>query len=121
MKLLTKEIANRLPPLYSTEDVPTDDKIVQLKFFHPCGRYTFYACEGSAIMPDGSQVPLKNADLKQAEDVIFFGYCLSPFGPGEDEWGNTSLRELESVRGPLGLGIERDLHFRPTKISEVVK
>jgi hypothetical protein len=26
---------------------------------------------------------------------------------------------LQSVRGPLGLGIERDLHFPPTRLSEV--
>lgn len=63
MKLLTKEIAKRLPPLYSTEEIDTEEKIAQVKFFHPCGRYTFFACEGNAIMPDGSEVPLKDADL----------------------------------------------------------
>ena len=29
------------------------------------------------------------------------------------ELGYVSLAEIESVKGPLGLGIERDLYFRP--------
>ena len=29
--------------------------------------------------------------------------------------GSVSLRELAAVRLPFGLGIERDLHWQPTK------
>ena len=34
---------------------------------------------------------------------------------GFPELGSVSLTELESVRGPLGLAIERDLHFTSMK------
>jgi hypothetical protein len=33
--------------------------------------------------------------------------------------GYFSLSDLASVKGPLGLGIERDLHFKPTRLSEI--
>jgi hypothetical protein len=101
MKLMTKEIAKSIPPLYETESVPTPDKILRVKFFDPCGRGTWYAVEF-----DG-------------EDR-FFGYAVSPLGPDCDEWGYFSLQELESVRNRFKLGIERDLHFMPAKFSEVV-
>ena len=31
MKLMTKEIIKRIPPLYSTEDVDAKDKIIHVK------------------------------------------------------------------------------------------
>ena len=37
----------------------------------------------------------------------------------EDELGYFSLLELESVHGPLGLSIERDLSFAPTLLSNI--
>ena len=45
-------------------------------------------------------------------DVILFGCC--DLGLGFQEFGNVSLRELETVRGKQGLPVERDLYFRPT-------
>ena len=30
-----------------------------------------------------------------------------------------ALNELQAVRGPLGLGIERDLHWTPRTLREV--
>lgn len=42
-----------------------------------------------------------------------FGLC--DLGQGFPELGYVSLAELQSVRGPLGLPIERDLHFVATK------
>lgn len=44
---------------------------------------------------------------------IAFGLC--DLGMGFPELGNVSLSEIESVEGPGGLRIERDLHFTPTK------
>jgi hypothetical protein len=38
----------------------------------------------------------------------------------EREWGYFALSELEAAKGPLGLPIERDLHFEPTPISQVL-
>jgi hypothetical protein len=37
----------------------------------------------------------------------------------EKELGYVSLSELEDVRGPMGLPIERDLHWRPKTLEEI--
>ena len=42
-----------------------------------------------------------------------FGLC--DLGQGFPELGYVSLHDLATVRGPLGLPIERDLHFRADK------
>jgi hypothetical protein len=42
-----------------------------------------------------------------------FGLC--DLGLGSPELGYVSLTELRSVKGPLGLSIERDLHFVASK------
>ena len=44
---------------------------------------------------------------------LAFGLC--DLGMGEPELGYVSLVELQSVRGKLGLPIERDLHFEADK------
>ena len=89
MELLPKEIEMVIPKLYTQEQV--DDPIVYLKFFDPSGSWTWFATEGER-QSDG--------------DFLFFGR-VDGF---ESEFGYFSLRELESVRGRLGLGIERDLN-----------
>ncbi len=101
MKLLTKEVLKKLPKLYATEETPAEEKLAVVKFFDPCGRGTWYGVEY-----DG-------------EDT-FFGYVVSPLGPDCDEWGYFSLAELASVKNRLGLGIERDLYWRPTPMSKVL-
>jgi len=45
MRLLTKEIANRLPKLYSTESIPIGEKVAVVKFFDPTGSWTWYGIE----------------------------------------------------------------------------
>ena len=94
MKLLTKALRKRLPPLYSQEDV--EDPLVVVKFFHPATDWTWYAIE------------FDGADL-------FFG-LVSGF---DVELGYFSLSELSSVKGRLGLGVERDLYFEPQRLSEI--
>lgn len=105
MKLLTKALQASLPPLYSGDNIPLEEKTAVAKFFDPCGRGTWFVFEGS---PEGN-------------DVVFFGYVVSPLGPDCDEMGNFSLNELQSVRNRFGLGIERDIHFTPTKMSEILR
>jgi hypothetical protein len=83
-----------LPPLYSQEH--EEDPLVICKFFTPDSNWTWYVLEFDR------------------EDV-FFGWVVG----FEHELGYFRLSELVSVRGPLGLSIERDLHFRPTKLSVV--
>jgi len=96
MMLLTKQLRQQLPPLYSQENV--EDPMVIGKFFTPDAQWTWYAIEF-----DGKD--------------LFFGYVVGLV----PELGYFSLRELEAVRGPLGLPIERDLWFTPCRLSEVQK
>lgn len=102
MKLLTQVLKKQIPPLYSTEDVPLGDKTVVAKFFTPWGSYTFYCIEGQ----------------EEDDDFIFWGIVT---GMAEDEFGYSSLKEMESVRGFGGLGIERDLYWTPTAIRDILK
>jgi hypothetical protein len=92
MDLLTDEIRNQLPPLYSTETTP--DPTAWVKFFTPDASWTWYATEF-----DG-------------EDT-FFGLIQGL----DEELGYFSLSELQTLRGPLGLTIERDISFKPTPLS----
>jgi hypothetical protein len=97
MKLLPEELRAQLPPLYAQEKIK--DPIVHLKFFTPWAGWTWFITEGSP----------------EDDDFIFFGYVIGQF----KEWGYSSLNELESIRGPGGLTIERDLHFKPKPVSEI--
>ena len=51
-------------------------------------------------------------ELDPEDEDIAFGLC--DLGMGCPELGSVRLSELESVRGPAGLRIERDRHFRST-------
>ncbi len=104
MKLLTKAIEAKLPALYTNEDKPKEETPIIVKFFDPTGRYTFYVTEG---------------EKREDGDWLFFGYVESAITPDFDELGYTTLSELESVKGKLGLGIERDLHYEGHTLDEV--
>ena len=96
MKLLTQEIRAQLPVLYATEKIASADKIAVCKFF--LGNWTWFVCEAGTG---------EDADL-------LFGFVIG----FEAEWGYFSMSELESVRGPHGLRMERDLHFKPCPMRE---
>ena len=97
-ELMPAEIAAALPALYATEHEP--DPLCHVKLFTPDANYTLWATE---------------FDPNQR---LLFGYVRN----GSDgELGYVSLDELESVRGPFGLPLERDLYFTPTRLSEVQK
>ena len=113
MKLLTKEIKDRIPPLYS-QDGKGDEAIVHAKFFTPDSNWTWLATEATAFLKDGSEAPLKDAKEEDIEDVHFFGLVRG----FSTELGHFSLREMESARGPLGLKIERDRHFEPQTLAK---
>ena len=97
MKLLTKQLEKRFKEIGSQEK--EKDPIVIAKFFNPTGAGTWYATE------------------YDHRDKIFFGY-VSLFGDYNDEWGSFSLQELEDLKLPMGLTIERDLHCGEKRISE---
>ena len=53
------------------------------------------------------------SELEPNERDIAFGLC--DLGLGFPELGYVSLSEITSVRGKLGLSVERDLYFKPSK------
>ncbi len=109
MELLPEELKTQLPPLYSQEK--EQDPMVICKFFHPLSPMSWYAIEGSPVDADG----FYDTD-KEKVDFLFFGWVHSDF----PEMGYFSLSEMEHINVG-GLGIERDLHFTPMKLSEVKK
>jgi hypothetical protein len=62
--------------------------------------------------PDGNATWLLT-ELNPDYEGLAFGLC--DLGLGEPELGYVSLTEFAELRGPLGLAIERDLHFAPTR------
>lgn len=117
MKLLTTDLRQILPPLYTQEK--TDDPVVYIKFFTPDNSWTWYATEGSYIDRHGTAMEYwdpQRSSLADAVDFLFFGYVMGQF----NEWGYFTLSELDSARGPLGLPIERDLYFQPGPFSQVI-
>jgi hypothetical protein len=95
--LLPSDIRPQLPDLYSGEELGLM-AMALVKFFSPESNWTWYASEY-----DG-------------ED-LFFG-LVSGF---EVELGYFSLSELQAVRGPWGLPIERDLHFEPKTLKALME
>ncbi len=86
--------AQELPALYATQNEV--DPIAHLKFFTPDSCWTWYCLE------------------YDPQQRLCFGLVVGH----EREVGYFSLDELETVRGPLGLPIERDLYWEPTRLSE---
>jgi hypothetical protein len=121
MKLITKEIARKIPLLYATEKIPTAEKKVPLKLFAPWNQWTWYIIEGAAMYESGDEiieVALGEADLTDPTllDVRFFGYVVGQ----ENELGYISLNELKAVRHFSGLKVERDLRWNPSTTLESV-
>ena len=96
--MLRDDLEAMLPPLYAQEALG-EDAIVSVHFFNPCGVGDWWITEGSA----------------EGDDFIMFGLC----DLGCPELGYVSLNEMQAVSGPLGLGIERDLHWTPKALREV--
>ena len=98
--LLPEWLAAEIPALYSQEGV--EDPLIRVKFFTPDSSWTWYVLEYSAVAPDGAE-----------------RLCFGLADGHEQELGYFSVAELERVRGPMGLRIERDLYFTPCPLSQV--
>jgi hypothetical protein len=81
--------------LYSQEN-KGGKAICYLKMFCPDSNFTFYATE---------------YDGKDTFFGLVDGHCK--------ELGYFSLKELENLRGPLGLPVERDMYFKPKPLEEI--
>lgn len=91
------DVLSTIPNLYGTEDVPIDRKTVVLHYF--VGGADWYIVE------------------LDPETGIAFGWAELLSGCGE--WGYVSLPELGEMLVESLLCVERDLHWRPTPVSEV--
>ena len=94
MELLTNKIIKKFEeyPLYSQEDKGMESEVV-VKYFNPCGTGTWLITE---------------AERQEDGDWLMFGYChISCW-----EWGYVLLSELQNLRLPFGLAIERDLYMK---------
>lgn len=92
MKMMTKAIESNIPAIGASEEIPIYARLAAVKFFTPWSNWTWYAFEGDKL-EDG--------------DWEFFGLVVG----NEKEYGYFRLSELEAVRGPAGLKIERDRGF----------
>lgn len=107
MKLITKALEERFEkyPLGSQDGLGGKAKVIA-KFFNPMGVGTWIITEGEKI---------ENGDYEM------FGYC----NLGDDEMaelGYVMLSELENIRLPFGLGIERDLYMpKDTELAAAIK
>ena len=88
MKLMTDEIRNKLPALYTHEHSQPPDVPVVVKYFNPYGAGTWYITEF-----DG-------------EDMMFGLCCIQ-----EPELRYVSLKELQTLRVFGRFTLERDLHW----------
>ena len=97
MKLMTKEIKEKATEQFAKgSDM---EQMVVAKFFDPMGSWRWF---------------LMNMD-KDGD------YCWGIVDGHAVEMGSFSMRELQSIQLPLGLGIERDTSFQPIQASELWK
>ena len=95
MKLMTKAIQEQAEKQY---DLGSDmEQMVVAKFFDAMGSWKWF---------------LMNKDKDD-------DYCWGIVKGFEVEMGSFSIDELESIKLPFGLGIERDTLFEPMKAKDV--
>jgi hypothetical protein len=94
MKLLTKELKTKLLKTPHSNMTPI------VKFFNPAGEQTWLICYAEKYDEEG-------------KDLVLVGYC--DIGCGCVEFGPVLLSELESIKLPFGLGIERHLGWEAEK------
>ena len=104
MKLLPKEIREQLPELYA-QDGKGGRAVAYLKLFTPDSGFSWWITEGSPIKDDN----------ENEVDYHMFGLVEGQC----KELGYVSLSELEEIRGPMGLPIERDLWWKPKTLEEI--
>jgi Protein of unknown function (DUF2958) len=97
MELITEELIEIMNSYPIKSQAEETDPMILVKFFNPCGSQSWYISE-------------YDPEHKEA-----FGYVTGMY---QDEFGYVSIEELQSIKLPFGLTIERDLYFKPCKLSE---
>lgn len=96
--LIPQNLLNQIPDLYETER--SLNPICQIKLFTPDSNFTWYIIE-----------------ISKEDKSTCYGFVKG----FESELGYFLLKELEQIKGKLGLGVERDISFKPTSLAIVRK
>lgn len=97
MELLTDKIKEKIElyPMGSQDGKGLEAKVI-VKYFNPLGAGTWFITEGEKL---------------ENNDYILYGYCHL----GDDncaECGEILLSDLQSIKLPFGMSIERDLYLK---------
>jgi len=95
-KLIPQTLLSDIPALYETEGV--SNPLCYVKLFTPDSNWTWFIME-----------------ISKDDNQTCFGYVVGL----DSELGFFSLAELESVHGPLGLAVERDMFFTPAPFEQI--
>lgn len=98
MKLMTKTLIKALEKYSYESQIGIKDPIALARFFSPIGSFDWY---------------ILGYDPKSR-----MAYCYAEHNYLFGEFGPVSIDELELVRLPLGLSIEREIRFKKCKLSE---
>ena len=101
MKLLTKELLNKLPKLYSqpAHENPEEEMVFYVKLFTPDSNWTWFMAE------------------YDPETEIAWGLVKGH----EQEFGSFDMKEIKELKGPFGLPVERDICFETIKEKELLE
>ena len=115
MKLITKPIAAALIAAYEhSAETGESGKDVVAKFFTPWAGATWYITDGMPVTEDGTPVAKDfhefAVDHADKYDWHLFGFC-DLGDTANAELGYVMLSDLKGLKGPGGLGVERDLHY----------
>ena len=94
MNLLDQQLLERFREL-GKQDIL--DPIIVAKFFTSWSRWTWYVIS------------------YDEESGMFFGLVQG----SHTELGYFSMTDLKRLKGPFGFGVERDLHWREKRLSEL--
>ena len=97
MKLLTKELLKKLPPIGHSIETKEEPQAI-VKWFTPDANFTWYVAEYN---PEN-------------------GMCWGLVDGLAKEFGYFMIDEIKALRGPLKLPVERDWSFDPVNINSLV-
>ena len=98
MKLLTKELLKKLPPIGHSIETKEEPQAI-VKWFTPDSNWTWYVAE-------------YNPET---------GMCWGLVDGFEKEFGYFTIDEIQKLKGPLKLPVERDWSFDPVNLNSLVK
>jgi len=101
MKLLTKALIKQLPTLEATAELGIEESTAYVKIFNPMGNHQWFL---TAYDP---------------EENMAFGY-VNLNCSRDAELGYISMEELEELKLPMGMKLERDRHFTKMPLTEVM-